>query len=128
MRIVHLVLGLLSLGLGILGIVVPLLPTTPFLLLAAWLLARSSDRLHRWMIGHPYLGPPIREWRERRRIPLAARLVAVAMLAFSGVWVVLLSGMPAAGKIPFLVFLAAVAAWILTRRGRHDGERPGPDR
>ena len=58
--------GCLSLGLGILGIVVPLLPTTPLVLLSAWCFARSSDRLYNWLINHPRFGQVILNWQNHR--------------------------------------------------------------
>ena len=63
-------LGIVSLALGIAGIFLPLLPTTPFLLLSAWLFVRSSPRLYAWLTNHPRLGPYIRNFRENRAIPL----------------------------------------------------------
>lgn len=63
MRVVFVVLGLVALGLAILGAVLPLLPTTPFVLLAAYCFARSSKRLHAWLLSHPYFGPIIRNWQ-----------------------------------------------------------------
>ena len=58
--------GCLSLGLGILGIVVPLLPTTPLVLLAGWCFARSSDRLYHWLTTHPRFGQVICNWRDHK--------------------------------------------------------------
>jgi hypothetical protein len=124
MRVVCVAFGLLSLGLGIVGIFVPLLPTTPFLLLSAWLLSRGSSRLHRWMMEHPRFGPPVRAWQEHRRIPLHAKLIATGLLSFSAVWILVVSGLSGAAKAALVVPLAAVAGWIWTRRGRRCGEPP----
>ena len=63
MRTVWLILGFFFTGLAMIGVILPLLPTVPFLLLAAFCFARSSDRFHRWLVEHPTLGPPIRDWR-----------------------------------------------------------------
>ncbi len=72
--------GALALTLGAVGIVTPLLPTVPFLLLAAFCFARSSARLHRWLIDHPTLGPPIREWQQSGAInPKAKRLATLSI-------------------------------------------------
>ncbi|MBQ4525932.1 MAG: YbaN family protein [Bacteroidaceae bacterium] len=78
-------LGSLSLALGLLGIALPLLPTTPFLLLSATCYFHGSDRLYRWLMAHPTLGPYIRSFREDKAIPLRAKVVSVTM-----VWVTLL--------------------------------------
>lgn len=82
MRILWAGFGGLALVLGLVGVVLPLLPTTPFVLLAAYCFARSSPRLHGWLISHPRLGPMIRDWNEHRAIPpRAKRLAVLAMLA-----------------------------------------------
>ena len=80
LRCLWLVAGFLSFGAGIAGVVLPLVPTTPFLILSAFCFARSSDRLHDWLVNHPRFGPPIRHWRDHRAIsPRGKRLSIVAM-------------------------------------------------
>ncbi len=79
-KIVLIILGLLSLGLGVVGIFVPLLPTTPLLLLSAWCFVRSSERLYEWLINNRYLGEYIRNFREHRAIPLRAKILSVALI------------------------------------------------
>ena len=74
------ILGALSLALAVVGIFLPLLPTTPLLLLAAWCFVRSSPRLYTWLMSHPTLGPYIRNFRENKAIPLHVKVVAVAMI------------------------------------------------
>lgn len=81
MRIFWLILGLISLGLGILGIPAPFLPTVPFLLLAAFCFARSSQRLHEWLVTHPSFGPPIQDWNERGAIHPRFKLIATGSIA-----------------------------------------------
>ena len=73
-------LGAVALVLGLVGIFVPLLPTTPFLLLAAALWVRSSPWLYGWLVSHRRLGPYIRQFREHRAIPLRAKVISVALL------------------------------------------------
>lgn len=76
MRYVWAALGLLSLLCGLIGIVLPLVPTVPFILLAAFLFARSSDRLHSWLIHHPRFGPAIADWQTHGAVSLAAKKLA----------------------------------------------------
>lgn len=72
--------GILCVGLGVLGIFLPLLPTTPFLLLAAACFVRSSDRLYNWLIHHKWFGNYIRYYREYRAVTLKSKILAVVML------------------------------------------------
>ncbi|MBQ5752858.1 MAG: YbaN family protein [Alistipes sp.] len=74
------ILGSIALALGVLGIFLPLLPTTPFLLLSAALWVKASPSLYRWLIGHPVLGEYIRNFREHRAIPLRVKIVSVSLV------------------------------------------------
>lgn len=80
MRILFLSLGFLSLLLGIIGIFLPLLPTTPFALLAAYFFSKSSIRLHQWLISQKTLGPLICDWEAHGVIRLRAKWLATAMI------------------------------------------------
>ncbi len=106
--------GTISLALGILGILLPLLPTTPFLLLAAFCFARSSPRLYRWLIVHPLLGPPIRRWRARGAISKKSKaLAALAMAAVFGSAAVM--GAPFWALAAQAAILLAVGIFIFNR-------------
>lgn len=76
-------LGTLFVLLGGLGVFLPVLPTTPFLLLAAACYARSSRRIYRWLLQHPHFGPLIIEWREHRSMPYRAKRKALLLIALS---------------------------------------------
>ena len=78
-RLTWLVIGILSLGLGALGILLPLLPTTPLVLLAAFSFARSSDRLHQWLLEHDVFGALIENWRRYGAISRRAKIVSVVL-------------------------------------------------
>lgn len=78
LRGVYLAAGLLFVALGFIGAFLPVLPTTPFLILAAACFARSSRRLETWLLDHPRFGPTLRAWRERGAIPRKAKMMSLA--------------------------------------------------
>lgn len=82
--------GLLSLLAGIVGIFLPLLPTAPFVLLAAFCFSRGSQRLEAWLLNHPRFGPMVHAWRRNHAVPLRAKQLATVMMAASsaGTWFV----------------------------------------
>ena len=83
MRLIFLCLGWLFVGLGVVGAFLPVMPTTPFLLLAVACFARSSPRLEAWLMNHKQFGPPLRNWREKRAISVRAKATAIALMAAS---------------------------------------------
>lgn len=86
MKLLYAILGTVSLCLGILGIFLPLLPTTPFLLLTAALYFRSSPKLYNWLIRHKYFGSYIRNFREHKAMPLKAKILSITLL-----WITMLN-------------------------------------
>lgn len=80
MKTICIILGTISLGLGILGIFLPLLPTTPFLLFTAALYFKGSPRLYQWLLNHKYFGTYIRNFREEKAIPLRAKIVSLLLM------------------------------------------------
>ena len=107
-------LAVFCVALGMIGVVIPGLPTVPFLLVAAWAGTRGWPRLEAWLLGHPKYGPSIRDWREQgavsRRAKSAASvmmLLSVVIIAFSGAHVAVKLGVPA--------ILALTASWLWAR-------------
>lgn len=85
-RALWLGVGALSLLTGIVGVFLPVLPTTPFVLVAAFCFTRSSPRVERWLLEHRRFGPMVRDWRERRAVPLRAKQLAVATMIIGSAW------------------------------------------
>lgn len=97
MRKLFVILGSFSLALGVIGIFLPLLPTTPFLLLSAWFYLKGSDKLYGWIMAHPTLGLYIRNYRDKKAITRQSKLVSVALL-----WITILIS----------IFFVAEAWWL----------------
>ncbi len=113
MRLVYLAGGYGALGLGALGIVLPLLPTVPFVILAAFCFARSNPALAARLIDHRHFGPHIRRWRQKGVISRRGKKAALAAFAFSALLAMFLSRLPWS-----LIALAAAViggTWIWTR-------------
>ena len=79
--------GWANIGLGFVGIFIPGLPTTIFLIIAFWAFSKSSEKFQNWLWSHPKLGPPIRAWHMHRVIPVRAKIFAGVMMTFSFVYV-----------------------------------------
>ncbi len=76
LRALYLAIGLVTVGLGVLGAFLPVLPTTPFLLISLWAFSKSSTRLEAWLLNHKRFGPRLRAWKHDRVIPWPAKLAA----------------------------------------------------
>ena len=114
-------LGWLSAGLGIIGIIMPLFPTTPFLLVAVWAFSKSSPELAEKIRNHPIAGPFIREWQDAGVIPRKAKFLAVTMMAAMLAYLHFGSNAPGWLVLLAAATLATVSVYITTR----PGQRPG---
>jgi uncharacterized protein len=105
-RIPYICLGWLMLMLGVIGVFVPLMPTTIFLILASWFFARSSPRLEAWLLSHPRFGATLRAWKETGAVPRGAKATACIGMTtgFALFWI---------GVHPSLWLALAVAAALL---------------
>lgn len=110
--------GLLSALLGFIGIFVPLLPTTPFILLAGFCFSNGSPRCERWLLEHPRFGPMTREWRTHRAVPLRAKQIAIAMMAASSIGCWWFLGHPWRWAPGACCLAVAVWLWRLPTAGR----------
>lgn len=114
MKTLFLILGFLSLVLGAIGIVTPVLPTTPFLLLSAWSFSKSSPRFQHWLENHPYLSPPIKDWKKNRIIRRKTKILASSMLLVSAV-LLMSSQAHAIIKTLAFTFLLVIFSYIISR-------------
>jgi uncharacterized membrane protein YbaN (DUF454 family) len=113
MRPLYLAGGIISVALGAIGAVLPLLPTVPFLLLAVFFFARSNPAWEQKILDHPHWGPQIRDWRERRAIPRRAKVMALLALSAGAVFTWFTLGVP--WVYASLAILVISGSWIATR-------------
>ncbi len=109
-----LILGWLAVALGFAGVVLPVLPTTPFLILAAFAFGKSSPRLRRWLEEHPIFGGPIRDWEETGAIRPRYKGMAVTAMALV-LLVSLMSGVGTRVLVIQIVAMGGAVLFILTR-------------
>ena len=113
-RFLWLLAGLLFVALGAIGVVLPLLPTTPFLLVATYCFARSSERLNHWLLNHRTFGPLIDNWQKYGSIDKRSKQISMIAIALTPVITVMI-GVPWWALAAQLVILTASATFILTR-------------
>ena len=106
--------GWLCVAIGLVGIVVPGLPTTVFLLIAAWAFSRSSERFQAWLVEHPRLGPPIQAWRDRGAIPMKAKVLADLMMTIS-LAIIIFYGSGWIFPAAIGAIMAGAAAFVISR-------------
>jgi uncharacterized protein len=118
-RWIYATIGWLFVVLGVIGAVVPILPTTPFLLVSVWAFGKSSSRLEQWLLNHPWFGPSLRRFREQKIVPWSVKLVSW------GSMVVALALSIASRRIPWwgIAAQAAVMAYGAWFVGRFPSER-----
>ena len=107
MKIIMVGAGWLCVVLGVVGIFLPLLPTTPFLLLAAWLFARSSERFHEWLVTHSTLGPILSAWQNGEGMERSLRRRVITVL-----WLSMLLSMAIVAKWWAVLMLSAIATGV----------------
>jgi uncharacterized protein len=106
-----------SLFLAVVGAVLPIMPTVPFVLVAAWAATKSSPRLARWLESHPTMGPPIREWRHGGVVRRPVKWVTTATMSGGGAFMIAFAQpwwVPAVG-VPVML---AIAVWLWLRPER----------
>lgn len=113
-KALHLILGWICVALGLIGAVLPLLPTTVFFILAAFFFTKGSPRLRQWMISHPNIGPAIQNWEDTGSIAPRIKTLAVSMMGLT-LAASMVFGMPLKVVVIQCLCMSAAALYILTR-------------
>ena len=111
-------LGCLGVGLGFVGIIIPVLPTTPFILVAVWAFGKSSPAFAERLRRHKVFGPYVRDWEAHRVIPAKAKIAACVMMSLSLGWLVWFTAAPAWAKMLTAALMAAAAFYVLSKPSR----------
>ncbi len=114
-RILYLIGGWLCVILGAIGVFLPILPTTPFLILAAFCFSRSSRRVHQWLLSQRLFGPLIRDWEEHGVIPFRAKCLSTTMMLLLISYPMLFMSIPVLGKSLMGLSIVCVLIYIWTR-------------
>lgn len=118
MKPVWFVFAWISFGLGAFGAFVPIIPTTPFMILAAYLFSKSSPRFHAWILSLPIAGPAVSEWNNYRVVRTRAKILCATMILISLTLIWLKAGVPDALKIILTIILVSVCTFVITRKSK----------
>jgi hypothetical protein len=111
-RVLFNLAGAIALSLGIVGIFLPLLPTTPFVLLAAACFARGSERFHQWLLANRTFGPMVREWEGHRAIPYRTKITAIVLMSLTMAISITFFVRPVWLKVVLALFGIGLAVWM----------------
>lgn len=114
-------MGWVFFGTGVVGAFLPVLPTTPFMILALWMFSKSSERFHQWLYHHKTFGPPLQRWEENRVIPWEAKATSVTMMSISFIFMVIYSPMPWWSHA-LVATLMLYGAWFVLSKPSHPPE------
>lgn len=118
MKPVYFSLGWLFFSLGVVGFFLPVLPTTPFMILALWSFSKSSERFHHWLYHHRLFGPSVKLWDKHRVIPLPAKIIAITFMIISMFFLIMFSTLENWLKVMVGVFMLSAAVYILGKPSR----------
>jgi uncharacterized membrane protein YbaN (DUF454 family) len=123
-RVLFNIAGIVALGLGLAGIFLPLLPTTPFVLLAAACFARGSERFHQWLLANRTFGPMVHEWESHRSLPYRTKVSAIVLMSLTMAVSIVFFVQPLWLKIALALFGLALALWMYRIPSRDRPIRP----
>lgn len=111
----YLALGYLSFALGFIGIFLPILPTTPFMIVALWAFSKGSKKMHNWLLNHPKFGKSLQAWEQHRIIPIKAKLTALLFISASATYILFFSNIPTYAAVMSVSTMACAITYVLTR-------------
>lgn len=111
-------LGWIFFALGIIGVILPVMPTTIFMIMALWAFANGSPRLHAWLYNHPRFGKALQHWDRHRVIPVHAKIAAIGGMTISAVYVTLYSDAPPLAVFAAIAFIGFGAVYVLSKPSR----------
>jgi len=115
-KLLFAILGWIFVVVGVVGIFLPLLPTTPFLLVAAFCFNKSSNQFHSWLLSHRILGPPVKNWQDNKIISRKAKWTATALISSSAVYLFYKDSIPLYARLAALLSLTLVIAFLWRQR------------
>ena len=114
-RTLYFILGWFFFMMGAVGAVLPVLPTTPFMLLALWAFSRGSQRFHDWLYYHKFFGPPLQAWQQYRVIPRSAKVMSVTVMLASSVYLIFYSNIHYGFKLVAVLLMIYGMYFILSK-------------
>jgi len=117
-NLLYFILGWVFFVTGVFGAVLPVLPTTPFMLLALWCFSKSSKRFHHWLYHHRFFGPALQQWKQSRVIPLSAKIMSVLMMTASFIYLAFFRQLQLEFLLPVALIMLYGAGFILSKPSR----------
>lgn len=114
-RLIYLGLGWLFFGLGVIGAFLPVVPTTPFMILALWAFSNSSEKLRGWLYNHPVFGPPLQRWQDHGVISGRAKMASVGAMSVSFIYLTFFTDLGWPWLFVTGVLMAFGAYYVLTK-------------
>ena len=123
-KTIYLLVGLISLAFGIIGAFLPVLPTTCFVLLAAFCFSKSSTTMHNYLLNHPVVGKAVQKWEENGVIPLRIKVIATSVMLITVSYPLFFMAFDMLWKIAISVVIAFALIYIWTRPSEEDNCKP----
>lgn len=120
----YIILGWLFFATGFIGIFLPVLPTTPLMILALWAFSKGSARMHHWLYTHPRFGNMLQQWDKYRVIPIKAKMMAMTFMSASAIYLIFFSPVPSYAVFMSVGCMIGAATYVLSRRSRVPDHRP----